>query len=78
MAASVSNQEASFIYQYTKTTYNNNNNNNNGLNKKRQPVAQFVMTSRLLSTYNKATDSLGQLWLPPTAPTGTRSWSDRF
>lgn len=27
-------------------------------------VAQFVMTSRLLSTYNKATDSLGQLRLP--------------
>lgn len=36
MAASVSNQEASFIYQYTKTAYNNNN-NNNGLKKKRQP-----------------------------------------
>lgn len=35
MAASVSNQEASFIYQYTKPTYNSNN--NNGLNKKRQP-----------------------------------------
>lgn len=33
MAASVSNQEASFIYQYTKTAYNNNN----GLKKKRQP-----------------------------------------
>lgn len=42
MAASVSNQEASFIYQYTKTVYNNsnhnsNNNSNNGLKKKRQP-----------------------------------------
>lgn len=39
MAASVSNQEASFIYQYTKTAYNNHNNNNNinGLKKKRQP-----------------------------------------
>lgn len=40
MAASVSNQEASFIYQYTKTAYNNSNhnqNNNNGLKKKRQP-----------------------------------------
>lgn len=38
MAASVSNQEASFIYQYTKTANNNHkNNNNNGLKKKRQP-----------------------------------------